>query len=49
MILEIENSCDDRYYFNIRQKSGAPLTALTLGSTQRRAHARIDRAYGTAS
>lgn len=49
MTLAIESSYDDRYSFDIRQMSGTPLAALTLGSTQSRAHARIDRAYGAAS
>lgn len=49
MTLAIESSYDDRYSFDIRQMSRAPLSALILGSTQRRAHARIDRAYGAAS
>ena len=48
MILVIESSCDDRCSFDIRQMSGAPLTALTLGSTQRRTHARINSTYGAA-
>jgi hypothetical protein len=46
MILAIESSCDDSSHYFVQQKSKAPLSTLTLGFTQRKAHAEMNPAYG---
>jgi tRNA A37 threonylcarbamoyltransferase TsaD len=46
MILAIESSCDDSSHYFVQQKSKAPLSTLTLGFTQRKAHAEMTPAYG---
>jgi tRNA A37 threonylcarbamoyltransferase TsaD len=46
MILAIESSCDDSSHYFVQQRSIAPLSTLTLGFTQRKAHAETNPAYG---
>jgi tRNA A37 threonylcarbamoyltransferase TsaD len=46
MILAIESSCDDGSYYFVQQRGKAPLSTLTLGFTQRKAHAETNPAYG---
>lgn len=49
MILAIESSCDDSSHSFVRQRGKAPLSALTLGFTQRKAHVEINPTYGVYS